>query len=131
MNCSLFCKPVNNNKYYVSISSDNVNFYLLNKNLSTCTCKAYKYCKKNIKTCKHLIFASSRVENPKVVNKSFYYMCLSSFDKKQNKDKFPIINLDKKKCSCADFINTKKCKHLEYFNEEYMLSFNKDIDKSI
>jgi hypothetical protein len=123
MNCGLFCKPVNN-KYYVSISSDNINFYLLNKNLSTCTCKAYKYCKKNIRTCKHLIFAGSDVQNPK---SCFGYM----YFRKQNKDNFPIINLHKKKCSCDDFISMKKCKHIEYFNEGYMLSMNKDNDKSI
>lgn len=121
MNCSIFCKPVNNNKYYVSISSDNINFYLLNKNLSTCTCKAYKYCKKDIRTCKHLIFACSNINKTEVLNKScFDYM----YFRKQNKDNFPIINLDKKKCTCVDFISMKKCKHIEYFNEEY-------IDKSI
>jgi hypothetical protein len=33
--------------------------------------------------------------------------------RKKNKDNFPIINLDKKKCTCIDFISKKKCKHIE------------------
>jgi hypothetical protein len=79
-------------EYYICKSFTYDGYYLLNKELTSCTCKAYEYCKESIKTCKHLDF------------------CL----KKNNKELF-IINLNKKKCSCNEYLQKKSCKHLEYF----------------
>ena len=51
-------------EYYVCQSfSCNDNYYLLNKDLTKCTCKAYKYCKTSIKTCKHLEFCINLKNN--------------------------------------------------------------------
>ena len=49
-------------EYYVFFSF-NGNYYLINEELTKCTCKAYKYCKTSIKTCKHLEFCINLKNN--------------------------------------------------------------------
>jgi len=51
-------------EYYVCCSfSCNSNYYLINEELTKCTCKEYKYCKISIKTCKHLEFCINLKNN--------------------------------------------------------------------
>jgi hypothetical protein len=102
MGCSLSSNPntfgkESYGKYYVCNSSDNKNFYLLNNSFSLCTCKAYKYCKKEIKSCKHL---------------KSVILELNSTEKHCN---LPVIDLNKKICTCNDYNVTQNCKHVEYF----------------
>ena len=82
---------VNSQKYYVCESFTCNNYYLVSKEFTNCTCKSYEYCKESIKKCKHLDYCVK-------YNKSLI-----------------IINLNKKQCSCCEYLLKKYCKHLEYF----------------
>lgn len=80
--------------------TDANNFYFINKNLTSCNCEAYKYCKLSVKSCKHL----------KELKDNF-----------SNNDLF-IINKNDRSCNCTRFISNKNCKHISKFNKsiEYL-----------
>ena len=80
-----------NKEYYICDSFSSNEFYLINKELTSCTCKAYSFCKEDIKTCKHLDY------------------CIN------NLSKLSKVNFTEDKCNCNEYLQKKSCKHLEYY----------------
>jgi len=55
---------IENEEYKVCKSfTNNKSKYLLNEGLSSCTCKAYEFCKTEPKTCKHIKYYSNNHDN--------------------------------------------------------------------
>jgi hypothetical protein len=77
-------------KYYIceSFCEDN-KYYLVDYIVTKCNCKSFEYCKKDIKTCKHLKYCT------------------------QNFDSLITVDLDINKCTC-NYDGNKQCEHLDY-----------------
>ena len=88
-------------KYYIYHSMTNHrDWYLIPLDLSTCTCKSFQYCMKDIKTCKHLedlIQPNINLNVLQIVTK---------------------IGYDFTECTCNNFKLSaiKYCEHLDYFH---------------
>lgn len=70
-------------------------FYFINKDLTSCSCEAYKYCKLSVKYCKHLEELNNNFSNNDLL----------------------IINKNDKKCNCSRFISHKNCMHISKYNK--------------
>ena len=93
---SLSINNSSNDEIIVINSLSDVNkFYFINKNLTSCNCEAYKYCKLSVKYCKHLDELNNNLEN----NNTF------------------IINKNDKSCNCPRFNSHKNCKHISKYNK--------------
>jgi hypothetical protein len=79
-------------EYYICNSFTSKDFYLINKSLTVCSCKGFKYYKEINKSCKHINYCKN-TDLSKLLN----------------------INFKTEKCKCNDFLQKKSCKHFEYF----------------
>jgi len=94
---SLSINNSSNDEIIVIHSLSDVNkFYFINKDLTSCSCEAYKYCKLDIKYCKHLEELNNNIEN----NNTF------------------IINKNDKSCNCPRFNSHNNCKHITKYMKE-------------
>lgn len=77
-------------EYYICNNSDNTTFYLLNKNLTYCSCKSYDYCTLQKKSCKHLD-----------------YYC-------NKEDELHTVNINLITCTCDIYKEHHSCKHIVF-----------------
>jgi len=82
--------------YYVIKSSDQKSFYLISKDLKTCTCKGFEFSRYQIKTCRHLNEIQEIVENQRV--------------------SISVQNNTYCNCSCQYFAENEYCQHISYLN---------------
>lgn len=82
--------------YYAIKSSNQISFYLISKDLKTCTCKGFEFSRHKIKTCRHLNEIQEIVENKRVL------IC------EQNSKYY--------NCSCKNYIDNEYCQHTSYFD---------------
>jgi hypothetical protein len=94
-NIQVKIEKLSNECYIIDSFSNKNDSYLVNKLLNVCTCKAYKFCKKEIKTCKHIEYLTK-------FNSNQLNNCLT-------------YDLGLKSCSCNDFLLKYNCKHLKLF----------------
>lgn len=86
------------NCFIVNSLTSKQDYHLVNFNLTICSCKSYEFCKKDIKTCKHLDH-------------------LKTIDNAELKNIYPTYDVKNKICSCIDSYSFKKCDHITYLKE--------------
>lgn len=85
------------NCFIVNSLTSKQDYHLVNFNLTICSCKSYEFCKKDIKTCKHLDY-------------------LKTIDNAELKNIYPTYDVKNKICSCIDSYY-KNCYHIKYLKE--------------
>ena len=85
------------NCFVVNSLTSKQDYHLVNFNLTICSCKSYEFCKKDIKTCKHLDH-------------------LKTIDNAELKNIYPTYDVKNKICSCIDSYY-KNCDHIKYLKE--------------
>jgi predicted nucleic acid-binding Zn finger protein len=126
------------NKYYVKSESSNVK-YVIDNNMTHCSCKSFEFCKLNPKICKHLEKIKKDkyefIEEKSSDDSLDYDSPIEMEEKKYILPSFTYeednyyINISLTECSCKSFeyckSNPKTCKHLEH------LKTNKNILKDL
>lgn len=127
-NMELFKKSTkSSNKTYFEVESetlDNVS-YIINKNMTTCSCKSFEFCKSKPKTCKHIIMLKN--EGYDIIEEEYFS---DEVTEDSSEEEFEVIipsetyshkeyyiNLSHTKCTCPSFkyskLLPKTCKHLD------------------
>lgn len=88
------------NECYIlkSLTNPKNDYYLINNHFTICSCRSYEFCKKEIKTCKHLNLIKDIAKNNRL-------------------NELPIYNIQNKVCSCNNHSNTIECEHRIYLKK--------------
>jgi hypothetical protein len=82
--------------YYVIKSSDQKSFYLISKDLKTCTCKGFEFSRYQIKTCRHLNEIQEIPENNRIFITTHNNIYTN--------------------CTCNYYAENEYCQHTSYLN---------------
>ena len=106
------------NKTYFEVESETLEGvnYIINENMTTCSCPSFEFCKSNPKTCKHLImFKNKNYEIVEYEEEEVEEVEIIKSETNPNKEYY--INEAYTKCTCPSFkyckLLPKTCKHLQ------------------
>ena len=88
------------NECYIlrSLTNPYSDLYLINKTFTICSCRSYEFCKKEIKTCKHLNL-------------------IKEIEKNNRLYELPIYHVENKVCSCNNYSINEECDHRIYLKQ--------------